>query len=89
MSGPCVLRRGGWLGFALPLWLLVHPGLQPFSPWATRRNPGLEAEISKVKDLPAILARGAMSTPALALEGRNLAQGTLPSVAALETLLKG
>jgi len=32
---------------------------------------------------------GAMSTPALALEGLNLAQGTLPSVAALETLLKG
>jgi len=53
------------------------------------RNIGLKADIVKVKDFEQMMARGIMSTPALALDGQLKLQGQLPSVKALEDMLKG
>lgn len=53
------------------------------------RNLGLQAEIVKVKEFEQMMARGVMSTPALALDGKVILQGQLPTVGALEGLLKG
>ena len=56
---------------------------------AAARNLGLQAEVVKVKDFEQMMARGILSTPALALDGQVKLQGQLPTVEALETLLRG
>ena len=53
------------------------------------RNIGLQADIVKVKEFDQMMARGIMSTPALALDGQLKLQGQVPTVQALEALLKG
>jgi len=50
---------------------------------------GLNAEIVKIKELEQIMARGVMSTPALAVDGQIKVQGHVPTVAALELMLRG
>ncbi|HNY30373.1 MAG TPA: thioredoxin family protein [Fibrobacteria bacterium] len=40
---------------------------------------GVQAEILKVEDLPSILERGVLSTPALVKDGRVLVAGRIPS----------
>ena len=52
------------------------------------RNLGLQAEIVKIKEFDQMMARGIMSTPALALDGLVKLQGQVPTVKALEALLK-
>jgi small redox-active disulfide protein 2 len=52
------------------------------------RNLGLEAEIVKVKDMAEIVSRGVMTTPGLAVDGVLKSQGHIPSVKALEELLR-
>ena len=52
------------------------------------RNLGLQAEIVKIKEFDQMMARGIMSTPALALDGQLKLQGQVPTVKALEELLK-
>ena len=51
------------------------------------RNVGLQADIVKVKEFDQMMARGIMSTPALALDGQVKFQGQVPTVKALEELL--
>lgn len=52
------------------------------------RNLGLQADIIKVKEFDQMMARGILSTPALALDGKVVFQGQVPTVQALEELLK-
>ena len=56
---------------------------------AAARNLGLQAEVVKVKDFEQMMARGILSTPALAVDGQVKLQGQLPTVEALEALLRG
>lgn len=53
------------------------------------KNLGLAAEIVKVTDLDAILSYGVMMTPALALDGKVMVVGKVPSVAEITTMLAG
>lgn len=52
------------------------------------RSLGLDYRIEKVKEIPAILARGVMSTPAMAVDGVIKVQGHVPTVRSLAELLK-
>jgi small redox-active disulfide protein 2 len=53
------------------------------------RSLGLDYRIEKVKEIPDILARGVMSTPAMAVDGVIKVQGHVPTVRSLAELLKG
>jgi small redox-active disulfide protein 2 len=53
------------------------------------RSLGLDYELSYVKEIPDILARGVMSTPALSVDGVVKLQGHVPTVRSLAELLKG
>ena len=53
------------------------------------RALGLDYELVYVKDLPAILAHGVMSTPALVVDGVVKLQGHVPTVRGLMEVLKG
>jgi small redox-active disulfide protein 2 len=46
-----------------------------------------EVEVEKITDYPTILAMGVIKTPALALDGKILFSGLLPSEKKLEKLL--
>jgi len=48
---------------------------------------GIEAEVSKVEDLATIMNYGVMSTPALAIDGKVVMSGRLPSLDELTGLL--
>ncbi len=50
---------------------------------------GLEAEVLKVTDISAIVDRGVMLTPALAVDGEIVAAGKVPTVEELKKLLVG
>jgi small redox-active disulfide protein 2 len=50
---------------------------------------GIEAEIEHVTDIKQIMARGVMATPGLAVNGRVVSKGRLPSLAEVEGLIKG
>ena len=49
---------------------------------------GLECEIEKVKDIRQIAALGVMMTPALAIEGKIVVSGRVPSVDELKQMLE-
>ena len=51
------------------------------------RELGLDYTLEKVTDLEAIVASGAMATPALVVDGQLKVAGRVPTVAALKTLL--
>lgn len=53
------------------------------------RALGLHYELAYVKDIPEIMARGVMSTPALVVDGVVKLQGHVPTVRGLMELLKG
>jgi small redox-active disulfide protein 2 len=53
------------------------------------KNLGLQADIVKVKDIAEIVSRGIMTTPGLAVDGVVKVQGHVPSVKAIEDLMKG
>jgi small redox-active disulfide protein 2 len=53
------------------------------------RESGLDARIVKVTDYPDIVSRGVMSTPGLVVDGVVKSQGHVPSVAAIQGMLKG
>lgn len=55
---------------------------------AAAKQVGQPAEVVKVKELLQIAARGVMSTPALAVDGKLLFQGRVPSVEELLEILK-
>jgi small redox-active disulfide protein 2 len=52
------------------------------------RSLGVDYRLVKVKEVPDILARGVMSTPALAVDGVVKLQGHVPTVRSLAALLK-
>jgi small redox-active disulfide protein 2 len=51
-------------------------------------NLGLAFTLVKVTDYPDIVARGVMSTPGLVVDGVVKSQGHVPSVAALQDILR-
>ena len=50
---------------------------------------GLEAEVEHVTDIKEIMARGVMATPGLAIDGKVVLAGRVPSAAEVEGLIKG
>jgi small redox-active disulfide protein 2 len=52
------------------------------------RALGLEYTIEKVTDLDAIVASGAMVTPALVVDGQLKVAGRVPTVETIKTLLR-
>ncbi len=52
------------------------------------QKTGIAAEIEHVYDLNKIIERNIFSTPALAIDGKVLVSGKLPSVEEIEKLLK-
>jgi small redox-active disulfide protein 2 len=46
-----------------------------------------DAEVVKVEDFPTIMAYGVMSTPALAIDGKVVMSGKVPSQAELGSLI--
>ncbi|HOD66482.1 MAG TPA: thioredoxin family protein [candidate division Zixibacteria bacterium] len=48
---------------------------------------GLACEVEKVSDIRAIMEAGVMITPALAVDGRVLVAGKVPSLAKLKEIL--
>ncbi len=53
------------------------------------RELGLDARIVKVTEYPDIVSRGIMSTPGLVVDGVVKSQGHVPSVVAIQGMLKG
>ena len=51
------------------------------------RSLGLDYRIEKVKEIPDIMARGVMSTPAMAVDGVIKVQGHVPTSRHIEKLL--
>lgn len=49
---------------------------------------GIPYEITHVRDINAIVQRGVMTTPALAIDGRVVVAGRVPSDAELESWLR-
>ena len=52
------------------------------------RSLGLDYQLIYIKEIPDILARGVMSTPAMAVDGVIKVQGHVPTVRSLAELLK-
>ena len=46
-----------------------------------------DAEVVKVEDLPTIMAYGVMSTPALAIDGKLVMSGKVPSQAEVSSMI--
>lgn len=53
----------------------------------TARRLGIDYELVKVTEIPAIVARGVMMTPALVVDGEVKATGRVPAPAEMERLL--
>ncbi|MEA3362388.1 MAG: thioredoxin family protein [Thermodesulfobacteriota bacterium] len=51
-------------------------------------NLGLDYEMEKVTELNQIMSFGVMTTPGLAVDGKVLVAGKVPSPAAIETLIR-
>ncbi|MGA2615496.1 MAG: thioredoxin family protein [Spirochaetia bacterium] len=49
----------------------------------------LAADVEKVTDMQAIVQRGVMATPALAIDGKLVLQGKIPTVEQLKQLITG
>ncbi len=47
------------------------------------------ADVEKVTDIQAIIQRGVLSTPALAIDGKLVLQGRIPTVDQLKALIAG
>ena len=55
---------------------------------ASVRDLGIQgAELVKVEDFPTIMAYGVMSTPALAIDGKLVMSGKVPSQAEVSSLI--
>jgi small redox-active disulfide protein 2 len=50
---------------------------------------GVQAEVAHVTDIKEIMARGVMATPGLAVNGKVVSKGRVPSAGELETLISG
>ena len=56
---------------------------------AAAKSLGLDYTLVKVTEMPQIMARGVMSTPAMVVDGVVKVQGQVPSIEALAALLGG
>ena len=52
------------------------------------KEAGIKADIVKVSDMDKIIDRGIMLTPALAIDGEEVAVGRVPSVDEIKRMLK-
>jgi small redox-active disulfide protein 2 len=50
---------------------------------------GVEAEVEHVTDIKEIMARGVMATPGLAVNGKVVSSGRVPTPAEVESLITG
>jgi len=50
-------------------------------------NFGIEAQVEHVTDIKEIMARGVMATPGLAVNGKVVAKGRVPSASEVMTLI--
>ncbi len=48
---------------------------------------GLEAQVEHVRDIKEIMARGVMATPGLAVNGKVVSKGRVPTAAEVESLI--
>jgi small redox-active disulfide protein 2 len=48
---------------------------------------GVKAEVEKVTDMKEIMARGVMATPGLAVNGKVVSKGRVPSASEVKTLI--
>jgi small redox-active disulfide protein 2 len=48
---------------------------------------GVEAEVEKVTDMKEIMAKGVMATPGLAVNGRVVSKGRVPSASEVKSLI--
>ena len=53
------------------------------------KDLGIDAEIEKIEDITAIMDRGIMLTPALAVDGEIKVSGRVADVNELKTILQG
>jgi len=53
------------------------------------KDLGIDAEIEKIEDITAIMDRGIMLTPALAVDGELKVSGRVADVNELKTILQG
>ena len=53
------------------------------------KKAGLKASVEHVHDIDKIIAMGVFSTPAMAVDGKVVLSGSLPSVGELVAILKG
>jgi small redox-active disulfide protein 2 len=56
---------------------------------AAAKSLGLDYTLTKVTEMPQIMARGVLSTPAMVVDGVVKVQGQIPTVEALAALLAG
>jgi small redox-active disulfide protein 2 len=49
---------------------------------------GIEAQVDHVTDIKKIMARGVMTTPGLAVNGKTVSKGRVPTPAEVEGLIK-
>ena len=52
------------------------------------KSLGIDAEVAKVTDQDEIVARGAMRTPAVAIDGEIAVSGKVPRVSQIESILQ-
>jgi len=52
------------------------------------KEAGITADVVKVQDMDKIIDRGIMLTPALAIDGEEVAVGRVPSVEEIKRMLK-
>ncbi|KQC05905.1 MAG: hypothetical protein APR62_08985 [Smithella sp. SDB] len=51
------------------------------------KETGVDAQIEHVKDIKQIMAYGVMTTPALAIDGKVIAAGKLPTLADIKKMI--
>jgi small redox-active disulfide protein 2 len=53
------------------------------------KETGIDAQVEHVTDIKQIMAYGVMTTPALAIDGKIVAAGKLPSLADIKKMIGG
>jgi len=51
-------------------------------------NPGIDALVTKIKDIKMISARGVIMTPAVVINGVKMSQGRIPEVSEIKKWLE-
>ena len=53
------------------------------------KETGIDAQVEHVTDIKQIMAYGVMTTPALAIDGKVVAAGKIPSLAEIKKMIGG